>query len=42
MGLYLSKKIADSLGGELKAESKFEEGSVFILTLPLKYGKVTT
>lgn len=37
LGLYLSKKIADLLGGEIKAESEFEKGSVFTLTLPLKY-----
>jgi signal transduction histidine kinase len=37
LGLYLSKKIADLLGGEIKAESEFGKGSVFTLTLPLKY-----
>jgi len=36
LGLYLSKKIADLLGGEIKAESEFGKGSVFTLTLPLK------
>ncbi len=37
LGLYLSKKIADLLGGEIKAESEFGKGSVFTLTLPIKY-----
>ena len=36
LGLYLSRKIADLLGGQIKAESEFEKGSVFTLTLPLK------
>jgi signal transduction histidine kinase len=37
LGLYLSKKIADLLGGEIKAESEFGRGSIFTFTLPLKY-----
>ena len=37
LGLYLSKKIADLLGGDIMAESEFGKGSVFILTLPIKY-----
>ena len=37
LGLYLSKKIADLLGGALKAESEFGKGSTFTFTLPLKY-----
>jgi signal transduction histidine kinase len=37
LGLYLSKKIADLLCGKIKAESEFGKGSVFTLTLPLKY-----
>lgn len=37
LGLYLSKKIADLLGGEIKAESEFGKGSIFTLTLPIKY-----
>ncbi len=37
LGLYLSKKIADLLGGEIKAESEFGSGSVFTFTLPLEY-----
>ena len=36
LGLYLSKKIVDLLGGEIKAESEFGKGSVFTFTLPLK------
>lgn len=37
LGLYLSKKIADLLGGDINAESEFGRGSVFTFTLPLKY-----
>jgi len=37
LGLYLSKKIAYLLGGDITAESEFGKGSVFTLTLPLKY-----
>ena len=36
LGLYLSKKIIDLLGGEIKAESEFGKGSIFTLVLPLK------
>jgi PAS domain S-box-containing protein len=38
LGLYLSKKIADLLGGEIKAESEFGKGSLFTFTVPIKYG----
>ncbi len=37
LGLYLSKKIADLLGGEIKAKSEFGKGSKFTFILPLKY-----
>jgi len=40
LGLYLSKKIADLLGGEISVESEFGSGSNFIFTLPLKYREV--
>ena len=40
LGLYLSKKIAGLLGGEIKAEGEFGKGSVFAFTLPLKYQEV--
>ena len=40
LGLYLSKKIADLLGGDITAESEFGKGSVFTLTLPLKHKEV--
>jgi len=37
LGLYLSKKNAYLLGGDIRAESELGKGSVFTLTLPLKY-----
>jgi signal transduction histidine kinase len=40
LGLYLSKKIANLLGGDITAKSEFGKGSVFTLTLPLKYKEV--
>jgi len=40
LGLYLSQKMASLLGGSVKAESKYGKGSIFTLTLPLKYVEV--
>ncbi|PKP59681.1 hypothetical protein CVT91_06340 [Candidatus Atribacteria bacterium HGW-Atribacteria-1] len=40
LGLYLSRKIANLLGGQLKAESEFGKGSMFTFTFPLKYTEV--
>jgi signal transduction histidine kinase len=37
LGLYLSKKMAVLLKGEIRVESIFAKGSKFILYLPLKY-----
>ncbi|MDO4902190.1 MAG: ATP-binding protein [bacterium] len=34
LGLYLSRKLAESLGGTLRVESEWQKGSVFILRLP--------
>jgi len=34
IGLAISKRIVDNLGGHIWAESKFGEGSVFFFTLP--------
>ena len=43
LGLYLSKKIVDLLGGCLEAESEFGKGSKFIFTLPMGHeGRRTT
>ena len=40
LGLYLSKKIVDLLGGQIKAESEFGKGSMFTFTFPLEYREV--
>jgi signal transduction histidine kinase len=40
LGLYLSKKIVDLLGGQIKAESEFGKGSMFTFTFPLEYTEV--
>jgi len=37
LGLYISRKMANLLGGELSAKSEFGKGSKFTFTLPLKY-----
>jgi len=42
LGLYLSKKIADLLGGEISAESELGRGSKFTLTLPLEFKEMKT
>ena len=39
LGLYLSKKIATLLGGELRVASEPGKGSTFTMALPLKYSK---
>jgi PAS domain S-box-containing protein len=42
LGLYLSKKITNLLGGETSAESECGRGSEFVFTLPLKHKEVKT
>ena len=37
LGLYLSRKIATLLGGEISIESEFGKGSIFTFTLPLQW-----
>ncbi len=37
LGLYISKKIAGLLTGQIRVESEFGKGSEFAITLPLKY-----
>jgi two-component system, NtrC family, sensor kinase len=36
MGLYVSRGIVEKLGGQIRAESRVGEGSVFLVTLPLR------
>ncbi len=37
LGLYLTKKVIDLLGGDISAKSEYGRGSEFTLTVPLKY-----
>jgi len=37
LGLYLTKKLADLLGGDISAKSEYGRGSEFTFTIPLKY-----
>ncbi len=38
LGLYISQRIVQSLGGSLRAESEFGKGSCFAFTLPIATG----
>lgn len=37
LGLYLTRKLADLLGGDITAKSQYGQGSEFTLTIPLRY-----
>lgn len=37
LGLYLTKKLAALLGGDISAKSEYSRGSEFTFTIPLKY-----
>ncbi len=37
LGLYLSKKLTDLLGGNISAKSEYGRGSEFTFTIPLRY-----
>ncbi|MFT3752654.1 MAG: response regulator [Paludibacter sp.] len=37
LGLAIARKYANLLGGNISVESELDKGSVFVLTLPLKY-----
>ncbi len=39
LGLYISKKVSDLIGGKIKVESTYGVGSEFTFTFPLRYGK---
>ena len=40
LGLYLCKQIVDAHNGDIKCESKVDEGSVFTIKLPIKQTRV--
>lgn len=42
LGLYLSRKLMNLMGGDIRAESAFGVGSVFVATLPDPPGKETS
>jgi signal transduction histidine kinase len=39
LGLHLSKKLVNLLGGDISAKSEYGRGSEFTFTIPLRYNK---
>ena len=39
LGLAVAKSMTDLMGGEIKVNSKKDEGSTFVITIPFKYGE---
>jgi signal transduction histidine kinase len=40
LGLYIVKEAIEKLGGKIQVQSKVDEGSTFIITLPNHYREI--